>query len=173
MSRVLLTGFMGAGKSTVGRLLADRLGLSFFDLDEVVEKATGETVSQIFSRRGEETFRELERSCLNRLLAKERIVIATGGGTLAEPEIAGDVRRRAVTVWIDPSLEVIERRLQQGEREVRPLFGDTVAVRELYRQRLPAYGMADFRIKINGDEPAEDVVDRLIELLVENRCVIS
>jgi shikimate kinase len=173
MSRVLLTGFMGAGKTTVGRLLAVRLGVAFFDLDEVVEETAGETISEIFDRRGEVAFRNLERSCLNELLAHDQVVIAAGGGTLAQPEIAGDVFRQAVTVWIDPPLEVIEGRLQQGERDARPLFSDVAAVRSLYRRRLPSYEVADFRIRIGGDESAEDVVDRLIEELVENRCVIS
>jgi shikimate kinase len=171
--RVLLTGFMGAGKTTVGRRLAQRLELPFFDLDEVIAETAGMSVQEIFESQGEETFRKLESDALERMLELRNVTVATGGGTLVSAENSARVRGRAVVVWLDPSLDVIRTRLGGEGREERPLYGEPQEMEELLKSRLPTYRQADLRIGIGGPESVDDVVDRLIAALEENQCATS
>ena len=168
--KIVLTGFMGAGKTTVGRAVAERLGVGFVDLDDVLEQAAGRSVREIFEDAGEEEFRRLERTALARILDGSDAVIATGGGTLANRDALLPVADQTVSVWLNLALDVIERRLDAQGREQRPLFEDAARVRALYRRRLPFYRRADLRIDVGADESAEDVADRLVRMLGESRC---
>ena len=104
---VALVGLMGAGKSTVGRRLADRLGRSFFDSDNEIEKAAGLSVADIFSMHGEEEFRRGEHQVLKRLLDLKPHVLATGGGAYLNEETRTLMREKAVTIWLNADLEVL------------------------------------------------------------------
>ncbi|MDH3253418.1 MAG: shikimate kinase [Acidobacteriota bacterium] len=168
--KVLLTGFMGAGKTTVGRAVAERLGLEFVDLDDMIEQADGRTVREIFESAGEEEFRRLERAALAQVLDETDAVIATGGGTLANEEALRSVAHQTVSVWLNPALDVIERRLDEAGGEQRPLLDDATRVRSLFRRRLPFYRLAALRIDIGGDESVAEVADRLVRMLRESRC---
>jgi len=171
--RVYLVGFMGAGKTSVGKCMALRLGYAFLDLDTRIESVSGMRVQTIFRRHGEARFRALERRELARTVAGERIIVATGGGTMACPEnrrvMCG---RGSLSVWLDPDLEAIEKRLARSDPALRPLIGTAESRQRLFRQRLDAYRLADCHIKIVMEESVEDVADRVLHKLRELSCVI-
>lgn len=151
-----LVGLMGAGKTSVGRLLAARLGLPFHDSDENVAHAAGLSIEELFVHQGEPAFRALERSALARLLAGERSVIATGGGAITEADTRDALRKRAFTIWLDASPAVLAHRLA-GSSE-RPLLaqGDPEAILDrLAEQRRPFYAAADLRVGTDELDVAE------------------
>src|SRR5215469_3622033 len=138
---------MGAGKSKIGRRLAARLGLPFFDSDPEIEAAAGETIEEIFANRGERTFRDGERRVIGRLLAQPVHVLATGGGAFMDPATRAAIRRRGVSLWLRADLEVLVHRVSR--RTDRPLLnaGDPREIlAQLIEQRHPLYGEADLVI---------------------------
>lgn len=144
---VVLVGLMGAGKTTIGRRLARRLGLEFVDADEAIEEAAGLSVSEIFARYGEAYFREGERRVIARLIAGPPKVIATGGGAFVDPETRARVLEGAVAVWLDADIETLVGRV--ARRDHRPLLKDKDAgqvLRELAAARNPFYAQAQIRI---------------------------
>jgi shikimate kinase len=149
--RVYLTGFMAAGKTTVGRLLAARLEIPFVDLDAEIEAAAGGTVAEVFARAGEAEFRRLEGEALRRTGELERCIVAAGGGTPARAENHAWMRRHGRIVWLDVPLELARERI--GAAANRPLWGDDAAVAELYRSRLPSYRDCDLRLDAAGRDP--------------------
>jgi len=175
---VCLTGFMGSGKSTIGRLLAAQLAWHFADLDAVIERESGLSISQIFAQKGEAVFREIEHECLARVLglASERdtrLILALGGGTFAQPRNAalihdfGGAPRGACSavIWLDCSAEeLLQRCVLMGDR---PLFRDEASFRKLYEERLPHYRLADFRVE-SGGEPMR-VVEKILALEIFGR----
>jgi shikimate kinase len=174
---VCLTGFMGSGKSTVGRLLASRLAWHFIDLDSEIEQHTGLQISQIFEQKGELVFRDIEHKCLTRVLGwaseqNARMVLALGGGTFTQPRNADLIRNfdspprsGAVVIWLDCPMESLLQRcvLMQD----RPLFRDEASFRKLYEERLPFYRQADYRIENTG-QPLR-VVERVLALGIFGR----
>jgi len=154
--QVFLLGFMGCGKTTVGRLLSQRLGWSFLDVDEEIERRQGRTIRQIFEQDGEPYFRQVESELLEETLArgsKESLVVALGGGTIAQPINAQRIRANgAITIWLDCPLEELRRRCRGLNH--RPLFRDAETFEQLYRQRLPFYQQADFRVDANRSDPS-------------------
>ena len=175
---VSLTGFMGSGKSTVGRLLAAQLAWRFADLDAEIERESGLSISNIFAQEGEAVFREIEHACLARLLGSAaarntRLILALGGGTFAQPRSAalirefGGVRGGAgsVVIWLDCSTEeLLQRCVLMGDR---PLFRDEASFRKLYEERLPYYRQADYRVE-SGGEPMR-VIEQILALGIFGR----
>lgn len=170
--RVLLVGFMGSGKSSVGRALAARLGVPFDDLDAEVEAAAGTTIRALFAERGEADFRRRERRALAALLARpgDRVV-ALGGGTPAQAgcaallAAAGD----AVSVWLDVPWETVVARVGADGAGTRPLFADPAAARRLYDERRPVYAASDLRCAPAPGEDAAATAERLAALLAARR----
>jgi shikimate kinase len=166
-----LTGFMGSGKSTVGQLLARQIGWHTVDLDHRIVESSGLSVQEIFSRRGETGFRELERQELLRTmgeaLSRERnTILSLGGGTITRADNLALLRQGGtVLVWLRCPMEELLRRCAQITD--RPLFRDEAAFHELYRERLPFYEMADYRVDTEC-EPAR-VVEQILALGVLNR----
>jgi shikimate kinase len=175
---VCLTGFMGSGKSTVGRLLAAQLAWRFADLDAEIERESGLTISQIFAQKGEPVFREIERECLGRILGSAsarstRLVLSLGGGTFAQPRNAALIREfgagqrdaGAVVIWLDcATQDLLQRCVLMGNR---PLFRDEASFRKLYEERLPYYRQADYRVE-SGGEPMR-VVEQILALGIFGR----
>jgi shikimate kinase len=162
---IYLVGFMGCGKSTVGRALADELGWCFYDIDEDVEQAAGCTISQIFQTRGEATFREMETAALRKRIASVRTgrpqVISLGGGAFSIQENFDLTFNNGITLWLDTPYEVIEQRVARETH--RPLAQDPERMRHLYDSRRDDYARADYRIEPSDDDPAK-VVARILEL---------
>lgn len=145
---VVLVGLMGAGKTTVGRRLAERLSLPFFDADEEIERAAGRSVSDIFAELGEPAFRAGERRVIARLLSGEPCVLATGGGAFVDSDTRALVRERAVSVWLKVDLETLSRRVTR--KDTRPLLRgkDPLAVLSAQAEaRYPAYAEADLTVE--------------------------
>ena len=164
---LVLVGLMGAGKSSVGRRLAGRIGFDFIDADTEIEAAAGASIPEIFAEHGEAVFREGERKVIARLLERPGIVLATGGGAFMNPETRGRIRERAVSVWLKADLDVLVKRC--ARRTHRPLLnnGDlrgTLA--RLMEQRYPVYAEADYTV-VSADGPHETVVDQILDVLPE------
>ena len=161
-SRVALIGFMGSGKTTVGRLLAARLGYAFLDLDEWIARRAGKSVRRIFQTEGEESFRELEASALRDLAARTRLVLATGGGA----PLRGENRaffHEAATVYLEISFEEFLRRTASNPN--RPLRDrPQQELSALFEGRLPVYRELGMRVSSQGRSPrevAEEILERL------------
>jgi shikimate kinase len=162
-----LTGFMGSGKTTVGGLLAEALGLAFVDLDTEIERAAGATVREIFDSQGEDAFRALETRVLAEVAEGPAAVVATGGGVVTRPENIRRMRSSGVVVWLHPAFDTIARRIGSRGKTARPLFTDETAARALYRRRLPAYGDCDLELPISSEESPEEVAARAALVLTE------
>jgi shikimate kinase len=186
-----LVGMMGAGKTTVGRLLAASLGYGFLDSDEVITKAAGKTVNQIFTEDGEETFRQLESDVLGQICAFTRLTVATGGGIILKRE-NWSYLRQGLVVWLDVPVAELERRLQ--EDTTRPLlrnssprkgsFPGAVApgnvphefrsdvlqnteleekLMSLMETRYQLYSQCDLKITIEAGETPAEIAQRIIQ----------
>jgi shikimate kinase len=157
---IFLVGFMGSGKSTVGRALAEELGWGFADLDEDIEKREGMSVSEIFDTRGEAEFRRTETAALQeRVRSIERgkpCVIALGGGAFLSDANFEIVSNNGVSVWLDCPFSTVERRLagQHIEYNHRPLARDPEKLLELFAVRRPGYERADYCIPVENDDAA-------------------
>ena len=168
--RIYLTGFMGAGKSSVGRALAARLATTFVDLDEQIVARTGRTIPEIFAAGGEADFRRLEREALEAVIAAPELadaVIATGGGTVAWPGTAERLAASGVTVWLNLPFATIARRIGGRGKRDRPLFRDETQAFALYRERLAAYRRCDLEIAVAPEESPEEVSARVEQRLAE------
>lgn len=157
---VFLTGFMGAGKSTVGRGLAERLERSFVDTDELVERAEGRSIERIFRDDGEGAFREAEERAFLQIAGIEDAVVATGGGLFLGAAQRRAMKRAGVVLWIDVRLEVALERVGAGD--TRPLWlpDDPIRFRAWFDRRRATYALAHGRI--DGNHPPAVVVDAAI-----------
>jgi shikimate kinase len=162
---VVLVGLMGAGKSSIGRRLAQRLGLPFIDADTEIEAAAGASIEEIFAQHGEAAFRDGERRVIARLLHGPTQVLATGGGAFMDPSTRALIRDRAVSLWLRAELAVLLARV--GRRGNRPLLkaGDPRAVLErLIAERHPVYAEADITVD-TLDGPPEATLERVLAAL--------
>jgi shikimate kinase len=158
--KIYLVGFMAAGKTTVARALARRLGWDTADIDEVIEQRERQTVSDIFTRHGEAYFRALERQALLDQLPRRHLVVATGGGTYADPQNRAAINADGVSVWLDVPLDRLIDRVPAGGR--RPLATDRAGFEHLYYQRRAAYEQAHVRL-----DAGRAGVDALVEQLID------
>lgn len=162
---IALVGLMGAGKSTVGRRLAERLGRDFHDSDAEIEKAAGLSVSDIFTLHGEADFRRGEKQVIKRLLDLPPHVLATGGGAYLDPDTRAVLRERAITVWLNADLETLWRRV--SKRETRPLLQRADAkdhLAHLVLEREPFYSQADLVVH-SKDGPHTHTVNAILKAL--------
>ncbi len=159
---MVLVGFMGAGKSAVGRRLARRLGYRFEDLDRRIEKRTGQKVAAFFQERGEAAFRALEQEEALAVSGLTGVVVATGAGAFVQPAMRALLQQGALTVWLQCSLEAALLRIRPDGR--RPLAGKSEIMRALLAEREPSYRQADVTVDTSRRTPRE-VVDRIVELM--------
>jgi len=162
---VVLVGLMGAGKSTVGRRLAKRLGLSFVDSDAEIEDASGYPAAEMFERYGERDFRDGERRLVARLIEGDVRVIATGGGAFVDPTTRKLLNERAITVWLDAPIEILAERTSRRDTRAQLRNGDPKSVlKKLAQERRTSYEEAHIHVK-SGDGAHRDVVDAIVQAL--------
>jgi shikimate kinase len=161
----VLVGFMGAGKSSVGKVLAERIGAEFVDVDVRIEEASGKTIGEIFASRGEEAFREMERAAIRNAVSAPGRVVAAGGGAFVDESNRRLLKAYAPVFFLDVSVESVVERLS-GDRS-RPLFAaemDAGSLREMMERRRPAYEEADFRVSTD-DRTVPEIAARILALL--------
>lgn len=159
--KVYVVGFMGAGKTTIGRELAARIAAPFFDLDEMVESAEKMSVKDIFAAQGEPYFRKRERDILRSTRYLERGVIATGGGTFTFDENIQFIQGEGLSVHLSAPYALLRARVGDKSAE-RPLFRDDKLTHDLFTSRIRYYRMADITIDIREEETPAEIVERLV-----------
>lgn len=163
MKNIFLVGFMGSGKSTVGKILSEKTGLKFVDIDSEIEKKEGKTIKEIFEEKGEKYFRDLEKEEIRKYSKKKGFVVSTGGGLGADSENMDIMRKNGVVIWLDVSLKEVLRRC--GKDMNRPLLKQPVEnLRKLFEERKHVYSMADIHVKAEGKEPekiAEEILEKI------------
>ena len=164
--KIVLIGMMGSGKSTVGRLLAGRLKLRFFDSDKMIEKERGKTVSEIFEAEGEGAFRSLEKTVIRRLMDEDHAVVATGGGAPLSDEnwkAFGD----SAVVWLKCGAQSLFKRMERGGGSTRPLLKDAFSMEKIsgiLKDREKFYRKAGFTVETDELEP-EETAEKIVRLL--------
>lgn len=162
---IVLVGLMGAGKTSIGRLLAKRLELEFIDADREIEQAAQCSIEQIFERHGEAEFRDGEHRVIARLLAAPAHVLATGGGAFMTKKTRDAIRGQGISVWLRADLDLLLRRVSR--RKNRPLLRNKnprQTLEKLMEERYPIYAEADIVVD-SGDLPPATIVDTVIESL--------
>jgi shikimate kinase len=160
--RIFLVGFMGAGKTTVGRALAQRAGYGFVDTDAEVEARAGRSIEELFHAHGEGYFREREWEALLAVAARTRLVVATGGGLFLAEAHRDFIRRHGVSVWLDVPLDAIWERCR--ELSGRPLFTTRVELAELLAARHDRYALADHQVAAGGRDAQAVAVEIVVRL---------
>ncbi len=162
MTRILLTGYMGAGKTTLGRALADRLGMTFIDLDQYIEQRFRKSISQIFAEKGEEGFRDIERRMLHEVAEFEDVIISTGGGTPCFFDNIDFMNSKGITVYLKVPVERLFIRLSIARRQ-RPLIKDKndeelrAFIAEQLAKREPHYSKAQYSFVADRLEDKEQI----------------
>jgi shikimate kinase len=165
---VVLVGMMGAGKSSIGRRLAARLGIPFMDADSEIEKAAGMSIADIFARHGEGDFRSGETRVIARLLDAGPQVLATGGGATMNPETRAAIKAKGVSVWLSAEIDVLLRRIAKRKND-RPMLqteDPAETLRQLLALREPVYAEADLTVQ-SREVPHEAIVSEIVAALAE------
>jgi shikimate kinase len=163
--RVILTGFMGTGKTAVGEKLAKRLGFEFLDTDLMVEADTGKSITEIFEKEGEPAFRTYEKKMVRKALEREKVVIATGGGAIIDPENLKLMKEKGIVVGLSASPEAILQRV--ASMETRPLLrskDQLKRIESLLSHRSPYYRKAD-KIVDTTMKRLDETVDEILKVL--------
>ncbi len=162
---IVLVGLMGAGKSSIGRRLAHRLGLPFVDADTEIEKAADLTIPEIFEKHGEPYFRAGEVRVVARILDSGPQVLATGGGAYMNPETRARIRERGISLWLKAELDVLMKRVKRrGDRPLLKADDPQAVLKRLMDERYPVYAEADLTVvsrEASHDEVVEDVIAAL------------
>lgn len=161
--RIVLTGFMGSGKSTVGPIIAARLGWRFIDVDDMIEAEAGTTIAQIFAQQGESTFRDVEHATIARLASMEKLVLALGGGAIEREDTRNLLLNSPGTLLVHLEVELQTTLARcSGTESARPVLADQANLSARYRRRLPLYRLAHVNTRADNLSPAE-VASSIIE----------
>ncbi len=163
--KIYLVGFMAAGKTSLARALGARLSWRIEDVDELIEARERQTVADIFARHGEAYFRAVEREIVRLLLPLRHTIVATGGGTFADPENRGAINRDGLSVWVDVPFDEIVARLPADGR--RPLASDRAQLERLFAIRQIGYAQAQLRLDARR-APVGELVDRIVDLIEDH-----
>lgn len=162
---IYIVGFMGSGKSTIGPILASRMGRPFYDLDDLIEAEQEKTISEIFESHGEEYFRQVESETLLQSQPPEPCVMALGGGTFVSEVNRDHISAHGISVWLKIPLGLAKGRC--GTSENRPLAKDTDQWETLFHQREKVYQLADIRVEVQDKSPQQicaEIQNRLSEI---------
>lgn len=165
---IVLVGLMGAGKSSIGRRLAHRLGLPFVDADTEIEKAADLTIPEIFEKHGEPYFRAGEVRVVARILDSGPQVLATGGGAYMNPETRARIRERGISLWLKAELDVLMKRVKRrGDRPLLKADDPQAVLKRLMDERYPVYAEADLTV-VSREASHDEVVDDVIAALASH-----
>jgi len=166
---IVLVGLMGAGKSCIGRRLADRMGRSFIDADDEIEEAAGCSIPDIFELYGEPAFRDGERRVIARLLKAPPHILATGGGAFIDEEVRKLIAKKAISVWLRADLDLLtQRTARRGDRPLLANGNRRKTLKRLMDERYPLYAQADITVDSAREVP-DVTVDRVLALLAERK----
>ena len=166
LKTIVLIGMMGSGKSSVGKELAKKLGVTFIDIDHEIEKKYQMKIPEIFQTKGESFFRKIEENMSCKLINGKPCVISLGGGGFLNKRIRSKIKINAVSIWINTGLNKIYQRLN-GSKSKRPLLNYTnlkKSIKEIYDKRKPIYKKADYKIQIKSDNK-KIIVENIIKKL--------
>lgn len=167
---IVLIGMMGAGKSSIGRRLAARLGVPFIDADTEIEKAAGMSIAEIFQAHGEPYFRAGETRVIARLLEGGPQVLATGGGAFMNADTRAAIRVKGISIWLRATLDVLTRRIKRrGDRPLLKTSDPVETLRRLIDERDPVYAEADLTVE-SRDVPHDAIVDEILDGLRARLC---
>jgi len=161
---IYITGFMGTGKTTIGKLLAKKLNMKFSDMDELLEKEFKLPIAQFFSKHGEKAFRQKETDLIKKLSLKKELVIGTGGGVPVKPENRNLMQSSGIILNLTAELDSIKSRLDSGELDKRPLWKDMKSVTALFNKRKQFYDNCDFQIITSNKKP-EAIIDEILAMI--------
>jgi len=162
---IVLVGLMGAGKTAIGRRLAQRIDRAFTDADREIEEAAGCSIEDIFQRYGEPAFRDVERRVIARLMAEPPMVLATGGGAFMNPETRALIKQRGLSVWLRADLDLlVDRTSRRSNRPLLKAGPPREILARLIEERYPVYAEADIAVD-SRDGPPEETVDRVLTAL--------
>jgi shikimate kinase len=171
---VVMVGMMGAGKTAVGRALAQQLGVPFLDSDAEIEAAANMSVPEIFARDGEPFFRAKETQVISRLLENERGILSTGGGAFLGEENRTNITREGISVWLNADLELLWSRVRH--KDTRPLLQTSdpkATLTRIYEARVPVYALADVSVASDPGISIEAMAERVIAALLERKDVLE
>lgn len=174
LKTVVMVGMMGAGKTAVGRALAQRLGVAFLDSDAEIEVAANRTVPEIFERDGEAFFRGKETQIIERLLIDKRCILSTGGGAFLSEQNRKNISAQGISVWLNADLELLWNRVRS--KDTRPLLrteDPKATLKKLYDQRVPIYSLADLTVGSATEYSIEDMVDQVIDALIASNDILE
>ena len=158
--KIYLVGFMGSGKTTIGRELAVRIDAPFFDLDELVETSEKMSIKEIFTQHGEPYFRKRERDMLRSTKHLDAAVVATGGGTFTFDDNIQFIQSEGLSVYLSAPYSLLRTRI--GSKDDRPLFRDDLSTHELFANRIRYYRMSDLTLETRENETPVEIVERLM-----------
>ena len=158
---LVLTGMMGSGKTTIGKSLSQRLNMQFADIDDIIEKKNGLSISAIFEQRGEKTFRQEEEEESKNAIKRSNIIIALGGGAFINENIRDEIKKNSVSIWLDLDVEMLYKRVNLNQK--RPLLKNSSKedLKKIYNDRKKIYSLADFKIQCtlkNKDQIINEIV---------------
>lgn len=171
---VVMVGMMGAGKTAVGKALAQRLGVAFTDSDAEIETAANMTIPEIFARDGEAFFRRKESQVIARLLSEGSGILSTGGGAFLSPDNRAMITEQGISVWLDAELDTLWNRVRH--KSTRPLLrtaNPRGALTEIFKERNPIYALADLRVASDAQTSIEGMADRVIAALATRPDVLE
>ena len=174
LKTVVMVGMMGAGKTAVGRALAQRLGVAFLDSDAEIEVAANRSVPEIFERDGEAFFRSRETQIIERLLIEKRCILSTGGGAFLSEKNRTNISAQGISVWLNADLELLWSRVRS--KDTRPLLrtdDPRATLKNIYDQRVPIYSLADLTVGSAPEYSIEDMVDQVIDALVARNDILE
>ena len=171
---VVLVGMMGAGKTAVGKVLANKLGVPFLDSDAEIEQAANMSVAEIFSRDGEAFFRDKESQVIERLLTNETCILSTGGGAFLAPHNREMISDKGVSVWLDADVNLVWQRVKH--KNTRPLLrtdNPFATLNEIFNTRVPIYAKSDLSVAVQPTYSIEETRDYVIQSLITRPDVLE
>ena len=168
---IVLTGLMGSGKSAIGKVLSEKMGVPLSDTDKIIEKEVGKTINEIFNDSGEKYFRQVEEKVVGRVLDKTAHIISTGGGSILSPKTRNAIKSKSFSIWVQCNVDTISNRIRNQEK--RPLFKnknilDTLV--EKNKERIRFYRQADSYI-VNENSNIEMTVEAIVKELLLKKVI--